>query len=90
MRLVAHFPQQMLRNALYQYTICTVPQNKFPANAKFAEFRNNQNLRMETLIGSLANLVSCRKSLHKKLLFLTYPRDKTKVCAKNKRFYTFT
>ena len=50
MRLVAHFPQQMMRNALYQYTICTVPQNKFPANAKFAEFRNNQNLRMETLI----------------------------------------
>ena len=52
MRLVAHFPQQMLRNALYQYTICTVPQNKFPANAKFAEFRNNNNLRMETLINS--------------------------------------
>ena len=49
MRLVAQFPQQMMQNALYQYTICTAPQNKFPANAKFAEFRNNQNLRMETL-----------------------------------------
>ena len=53
MRLVAHFPQQMLRNALYQYTICTVPQNKFPANAKFAEFRNNQNLCIETLLSTL-------------------------------------
>ena len=49
MRLVAHFPQQMLRNALYQYTICTFPRNKFPDNAKFAEFRNNHNLRLETL-----------------------------------------
>ena len=56
MRLVAHFPQQMLRNALYQYTICTVPQNKFPANVKFAVFCNNQNLRMETLVKSYGNV----------------------------------
>ena len=48
-RLVAHFSQQIWRNALYQYTFCTIPQNKCPANAKLAEFRNNQNLRLETL-----------------------------------------
>ena len=60
MRLVAHFPQQMLRNALYQYTICTVPQNKSPANAKFSEFRNNQNLRMETLLKTLRSDKSCQ------------------------------
>ena len=37
-------------NLLHQYAICTIPQNKFPDNAKFAEFRKNQNLRLETLI----------------------------------------
>ena len=45
-----------IRNALYQYTICTFPQNKFPAYAKFAELRNNQNWRMETLVFTLSDV----------------------------------
>ena len=40
-RFGAHFPQLILRNALYQYTICAIPRNKLPANMQDAEFRNN-------------------------------------------------
>ena len=47
--LLRNFLQEILRNVLYQYTICTIPKNKVPANMNLAEFRNNQNLRMETL-----------------------------------------
>ena len=40
--LLRIFPQQILRNAPYQYRICAIPQNKFHANVLYAEYREKK------------------------------------------------